>query len=29
VIGGGVTTLLAQILVPEGESRAWYRTIAR
>ncbi|MPY81893.1 MAG: hypothetical protein GEV00_00985 [Actinophytocola sp.] len=29
VIGGGVTTLLAQILVPEGESRAWYRTTAR
>ncbi|MPY78349.1 MAG: hypothetical protein GEV04_07605 [Actinophytocola sp.] len=29
VIGAGLTTLLARIFVPEGESRAWYRRTVR
>ncbi len=29
LIGAGLTTLLARIFVPEGESRAWYRRTVR
>ncbi|GAA5105447.1 hypothetical protein GCM10025762_08550 [Haloechinothrix salitolerans] len=29
VIGAALTTLLARIFVPEGESRAWYRRTVR